>query len=595
MKPSEVKLSYETIIKTESENLSVLKRRIFRIGTLRLLVFIAAVAMSYLFWGNFLIVSISVFIAFVIYLFLAKYHSKLFRQKKYTEILIQDAQNELQALCYDFSAFDSGDEYIDPTHSFSLDLDIFGNRSFFQSLNRTVTAFGKSTLAHIVLNPLQLKGDIILRQRAVEELNCKPELIKHFRASGQMGEAIEFEYKSLISQKQAKQSTLSAIFPFLSPLMFIAVVVLCVSGTIPTGIFPIYWLLMIIATQFVGRNIKGQLDFLDKKTDIINTYSALLNIIESEKFSSSYLQSIKEKLTNRGSASRSIAVLRKYCNNMNISFTFAGVVFLNPFFAWNVIFAEKIGKWICKNSSVMGQWFDIVGQFDSLISLGMFAYNHPDYVYPEVIDEPIVKGKNMGHPMMNKDICVCNDIDEPSRPYFMVVTGANMAGKSTYLRTIGINLVLACIGSVVCAESFCFYPFKLVTNLRTSDSLNDNESYFFAELKRLKMIIDRLQTGEELFIILDEILKGTNSEDKQKGSIALMKQLVTLNGCGIIATHDLELGHLETEFPCLIKNYRFEADINGDNLTFSYKMKEGVAQNMNACFLMKKMGITIDE
>lgn len=245
-----------------------------------------------------------------------------------------------------------------------------------------------------------------------------------------------------------------------------------------------------------------------------------------------------------------------------------------------------------RNKENVASWFESLAQFDSLVSMANFAYNNPEYTYPEACDNFVLEGKSLGHPMLNRSICVRNDIDISHNPYFLVITGANMAGKSTYLRTVGINLVLACAGIPVCADSFRFYPYRLVTNLRTSDSLADNESYFFAELKRLKMIIDRLQSGEHLFIILDEILKGTNSEDKQKGSIALMKQLVSLNGNGIIATHDLILGNLEEEFPEAIKNYRFEADIEGEHLSFTYKMREGVAQNMNASFLMKKMGIT---
>ncbi|KAA6305793.1 DNA mismatch repair protein MutS, partial [termite gut metagenome] len=171
------------------------------------------------------------------------------------------------------------------------------------------------------------------------------------------------------------------------------------------------------------------------------------------------------------------------------------------------------------------------------------------------------------------------------------ITGANMAGKSTYLRTVGINYLLACTGASVCAVQMITYPAKLITGLHTSDSLNNNESYFFAELKRLKFIIDELKAGEKLFIILDEILKGTNSTDKQKGSFALMKQLIALQANGIVATHDLALGTLADDFPNEIRNYRFEAEISNDELTFSYQLKEGIAQNMNACFLMEKMGI----
>ena len=168
-----------------------------------------------------------------------------------------------------------------------------------------------------------------------------------------------------------------------------------------------------------------------------------------------------------------------------------------------------------------------------------------------------------------------------------------MAGKSTYLRTVGINYLLACIGAPGWAKQMEIYPARLVTSLRTSDSLTDNESYFFAELKRLKLIIDKLEAGEELFIILDEILKGTNSMDKQKGSFALIKQFMNMNTNGIIATHDLLLGTLIESFPQNIRNYCFEADITNNELTFSYQMRNGVAQNMNACFLMKKMGIAV--
>jgi len=199
----------------------------------------------------------------------------------------------------------------------------------------------------------------------------------------------------------------------------------------------------------------------------------------------------------------------------------------------------------------------------------------------------------MGHPLIHREQCVRNDINITRNPYFMIVTGANMAGKSTYLRTVGVNHILASIGAPVCAESMKFYPGRLLTNLRTADSLVNNESYFFAELKRLKMIIDRLESGEQgLFIILDEILKGTNSEDKQKGSFALMKRLVNLGANGIIATHDLVLGDLENEYPESIQNFHFDATIVQDILSFNYKLTRGIATTMNASFLMKKMGIT---
>lgn len=170
-----------------------------------------------------------------------------------------------------------------------------------------------------------------------------------------------------------------------------------------------------------------------------------------------------------------------------------------------------------------------------------------------------------------------------------------MAGKSTYLRTVATNYVLGCIGAPMCTTdgNNRLHPATLFTSLRTNDSLRSGESYFFAELKRLKMIIDRLNNGERMFVMLDEILRGTNSHDKQQGSYSFVKQLIQMQANGIIATHDLALARLKSVFPESISNLCFEADICNDELTFSYKIREGVAQNMNACFLMKKMGINI--
>jgi len=301
---------------------------------------------------------------------------------------------------------------------------------------------------------------------------------------------------------------------------------------------------------------------------------------------------IKNDLTGSMSASEAIRKLKSHHSNLGQSVVFPVFLILNPFLLWNVRYACKVEKWILEHKDHIGRWFDAIGKFDAFVSLSFYTYNHPDYAFPEITDFFVFEGKGLGHPLIKRDICVRNDVLLPKKPYFLVVTGANMAGKSTYLRTIGINHIMACAGMPVCAESLKIFPGKLVTNLRTADSLADNESYFFAELKRLKMIIDRLKSDEELFIILDEILKGTNSEDKQKGSFALMRQLLALNGNGVIATHDLLLGKLEQEYPDNVKNYRFEADIKSDHLIFSYKLKEGIAQNMNASFLMKKMGIT---
>lgn len=335
------------------------------------------------------------------------------------------------------------------------------------------------------------------------------------------------------------------------------------------------------------------------------------------------LKEIKEKIGGeKRKASLSISRLSKLMNELDQRNNVFMYVILNGLFFWELRQIMRIEAWKEQYAGELPQWLTALGETDALNSLATFAYNHPGYSYPTLFDKAdmisgkecpdsgsgynsrpcagngsgfMLRAKALGHPLMHRDRCVRNDIDMEKRPFFIIITGANMAGKSTYLRTVGINYLLACTGMPVCAEEMEVYPARLITSLRTSDSLNDNESYFFAELKRLKLIIDKLQAGEELFIILDEILKGTNSVDKQKGSFALIRQFMALRANGIIATHDLLLGTLIDLFPENIRNYRFEADITDNELTFSYRLRPGVAQNMNACFLMKKMGIAVTD
>jgi len=591
----EVKESHKTLIEAEKIKFSKLKSTIFQIGSIRLAIVLVCAVLCYVFWGKTEILVLVIGLSIILFLFFMKYHNRLFVRKKYSELRIKNAEDELKGIDYDFSAFDGASEKADANHSYTLDLDMFGERSFFQSLNRTVTSFGKDKLADTLLNTFEKKEDIVAQQGAIQELASNPMLQNHFRVMGQMSEAGDLDihrFSEQFMQTKLLSKSFWRYFVYFAPLTFVVSVVLVVANIIPATIIGLCWTLFFILNLIPSKDISRKMNLLEKKLETLQSYTDLFKIVENEPFDSALLKDLQTRIKSGIPASQAIHQLKSHSNNLGQSFNVLGLVILNPFFFWNVIYSIKMEKWILQHKDQIEGWFDVLAKFDSLISFAMYNYNHPDYTYPEVADTFAFEGKDLGHPMLNRDVCVRNDVNIAKQPFFMVVTGANMAGKSTYLRTVGINLALACAGAPVCATSLKFYPYRLVTNLRTSDSLTDNESYFFAELKRLKMIIDRLQSGEQLFIILDEILKGTNSEDKQKGSIALMKQLVSLSGNGIIATHDLVLGNLEKEFPEAIKNFRFEADIKNENLSFTYKMREGIAQNMNASFLMKKMGIT---
>ncbi|MBQ5540620.1 MAG: hypothetical protein IIU03_10335, partial [Bacteroidales bacterium] len=237
-------------------------------------------------------------------------------------------------------------------------------------------------------------------------------------------------------------------------------------------------------------------------------------------------------------------------------------------------------------------WFSVIAEYDFLFSLATLKFNNPSWCFPKPKEEKfILNAKNAGHPLIKDELCVRNDIKFSDRNFLIILTGANMAGKSTYLRTIGTNLILSQLGAVVCAEDFEFSPVELYTSIRTSDSVQDNQSYFFAELKRLEQIVKRLENGETLFIIVDEMLRGTNSKDKHDGSEKFVKKLLNYNCYGIFATHDIDIGNIKNDFPQNVDTKCFEISFNGGELVFDYKIKDGISQNLNASFLMKKMGI----
>ena len=584
-----------------SQEIKQIKKKINLMSTVRLSVVLIAAFLVYLFWNDTPYIIGVVGVALVVMLVLVKKHAVLFQKRDFWVMSKQDTEHELASIDYDFSPYDGAKEHINPTHSFSLDIDLFGERSLFQSINRTTTPDGKNCLAAWFKHPLTTSTDILARQAAIQELQVQDELRHQFRVTGLLSPATNKDMQELRSFVQEPYLFLSRkmfwkTLAWAYPLAWAAIITLVSVGILPPS--SIIWCIVIMFG--FAESKKKQIDrlqrSLEKKMKIISSLAELTRLIEGNEAKAPVLQTIQQQLqSGQKPVSTQIASLSSLLSNLDQRSGALGRLVLNTLLLWDIRYATKIEIWKEEHGKNLNRWMQAVGQYDALCSLATYATNHPGYLYPEPSETYFqLEAEGIGHPLMRRDVCVRNDINIDGCPFFMIITGANMAGKSTYLRTIGVNYLLATVGAPVCAKSFRFYPAQLVTSLRTSDSLSDNESYFFAELKRLKMIIDRLKQGEQMFIILDEILKGTNSVDKQKGSFALMRQLLAMNACGIIATHDLALGNLLQDFPENIRNYRFEADIQNDELTFSYSLQPGVAENMNACFLMNKMGITID-
>lgn len=576
-----------------------LRKKIYQAGTIRLFLFIALLITVWFFRNAGWIYWVGIFFMFAIpFIALMVYHTKLSAKRAYAEHMIDLNTNERKGIDYDFSAFDGAAEQMDGQHSFSLDLDLFGNHSLFQSINRTVTIMGKSRLVQWFTNPLSRKEAIIDRQHAVQELATKTDFRQSFYVTGIGRQGTEKDVRQLNELSAQTTHFSDSLFwkmmIWFIPLVWLIVIAGLIWAEFSFGVLGVVFAFCFFIANIQTKRITKLHNTVDRMNKLLYVYSQLMESVEKEDFQSTLLKQSKQSLLSGGLfASQTIKQLSGIIGGLDQRFNMA-LIILNILYLRDMRHVMQLEKWIKTHAGSFETWFDALAQADALCSLGNFSFNHPDYTCPEIADHYFrMEGKALGHPLLNREKCIRNDISIAKNPYFLVVTGANMAGKSTYLRTVGVNFLLACIGAPVCAESLTIYPAHLVTSLRTADSLTANESYFFAELKRLKMMIDRLNNGEELFIILDEILKGTNSKDKQKGSLALVKQLIAKKTCGIIATHDLLLGTLETEFPDEIRNYRFEADIKNDELIFSYQLREGIAQNMNASFLMKKMGITL--
>lgn len=590
----------ERLSLTEGQ-LQQVKKQIFRISMLRLALFIAGIAGLYFFFNQTTLLITCICLTFLPLFILVKIHNRFFIRKEWLETQARIIQEELQALSGDYSSFEDGKEYVNPEHPYSFDLDIFGRRSLFQSINRTCTFFGKVRLAEWLQNHLHEKTSIEKRQEMIREISEHTLFREQFRVAGLVhhGQSSDGEKIQAWSQSPAQYLHAGWVKAFIwgVPVINSLLLITSLAGwTSFSWLGLSFGIFLVLSFGIIKRATYIQ-ETYGKQLKSLNGYARLIALAKAEEWKSAGMQELMERFNLNGqSPVQALQQLSKELDRLDLRNNQFLYVLLEGSIFFQLQEIVRIERWKVRYGQHISEWLETVGELDALCSLGTFAYNHPQYTYPELTEKPFCfLATQMGHPLMPASQCVKNDATIPSRPFFLIITGANMAGKSTYLRTIGVNYLLACIGAPVCCERLRLHPNQLITSLRTSDSLSDNESYFFAELKRLKRIIDLLNQGQQLFIILDEILKGTNSMDKQKGSFDLIRQFMQLKANGIIATHDLLLGSLIKQFPEEIRNYCFEADIKENELTFSYKLREGVAQNMNACFLMKKMGIILQE
>ncbi len=532
--------------------------------------------------------------AVFIFVFLLKLHQKITWKRSLNKTLAEINQQELDFLLHQKKPFADGSEFKIVPHPFANDLDIFGANSLFQYLNRTATFIGKKHLSNSLLQ-VKSPDKIIESQQGIKELAQKIDFRQSIFALGKLSLDSKEAYEKLLfwlNKESEKNSLLTRIFSFVNPvllLLFFGIYIF--SGLILFGkLSLILFLVNLFVLILQLKNIQNHINKADEIYSIVHQYSLLLDVIENEKFVSKELKDLQaELLLNGQKSSKTIHQLSRLFSSMESLHNLFGAVLFNGFFLYHLHTFNKLLKWKKANALQVIQCLEVMGKIEALNSLANFSFNHPEYVFPELNHNFQQKFTDLGHPLIVAEKRVNNSVAFENQK-LIILSGSNMSGKSTFLRSLGINLLLGGIGAPVCATSSNIHPLNIWVSMRLSDSLNDDTSYFFAEVKRLKEIMDSL-SEKPCFILLDEILRGTNSEDKRNGTIAVIQKIKKLNGIGVIATHDLEVCELEKSYPTEIVNFCFESEIIEQKLHFDYQLKKGICQNKNATFILQSEGI----
>jgi hypothetical protein len=528
----------------------------------------------------------------ILFFYLVQRQARKEEERKVVLHLVKLNEWESAACNNDFENFPKGEQFIDPHHPYSHDLDLFGSGSLFQYINRCATNVGERKLAHDLSHITLSKEEITHRQAAIRELGPLIEFRQQCWATGKQIHNADFDLASLY--EWLKQPSLFHGKKSITIVRWLLPMITCASlfAILFSPVFkPVFFALMILQLAIAGsynKSISKLQNELSVYKSILENYARIFRLMKEQSFTT------REMIQHCGIATIAtdrVKEMSSLINAVESRMNLISRLFGNGLFLYDLHTVSNLERWREQHAASLPEWMKSLAEWDALISLATFHYNHADYAFAEIEDALVIKGKDVGHPLIHSAERVCNDVELGNPANVMLITGANMAGKSTFLRTIGVNYLLAVNGAPVCATQWSCPLIEMRTGMRTSDSLQDHQSYFYAELNRLQSIIEDLRAGKPMIILLDEILKGTNSTDKQTGSRELIKQLIQQKALVLLATHDIALGDMQTQYPNHIVNTCFEGKIENEQLTFDYKLHQGLAQKANATFLMRKMGI----
>lgn len=594
--------NYINRLKIYSDLIKEQSRSIKTIEYLRLLTLIVGIGVTiYTFNTNNHLVSILILIfSLSIFIYLVKQHNKETKKRKYSAALKDINESALKRLKGQWKNFkDDGNEFKYKEHPYSEDLDIFGENSVFQWINSCKTFMGRICLKNRLVNPLKTSSDISMVQESLQELASDLKWRQLFQSEAMVipSEPVNPEelYKWGEDRNELYTRTWFSLTIKLLPLITLTSMILSYTTSLIDLRLPYIMLLIQILLLFIDvKKRNTTFKNLYKHKNSITVYFKMLALIEEKNFKSSYLKQLKTNLlTSKNiSAVKSIKRLSAIYNKVSDRKNMISII-LNILFLWDYQCMVQLEKWRIEAGKNLKNWFTTIGEFEALNSISNIIYDNPDWVMPSISDNTyVIKAAELGHPLLD-NTKVYNNIAIDNKKNILLITGSNMSGKSTFLRTVGLNLVLSYIGSAVCAKKFQCSLMEVFTCMRIRDDLENNISSFYAEILRIKMIVENAKKTSKVFFLLDELFKGTNSIDRHLGAKALIKQLGSQGASGLISTHDLELCSLEQEYS-KIKNYHFREYYLDNELKFDYKIRNGVSDTRNAKYLIKLAGIDFE-
>lgn len=585
-----------------ARRLEKLTRTINRLSNIRLIQFFTGCVLTvFLYmtqrssWGLvILLLTVVSFVALVVW------HQILRTKQNYIQVLYENYDQALKRLAGEWKTFpDTGEDFKDPAHPYSEDLDLFGASSLFQWINTAKTYRGREQLKEWLTKPPVDASAIQKKQEAIKELAINFAWRHRFMAeAGALKRPLTSPIRIIEWAKTYDPFYLRPGIVILAralPMITATFLLLYfLTDRVSFG-YPLAGFLIQTIILFVGKQRGKALEAVYAYKDSFKIYEKMLERFEKRTFKAVYLQGLKKGLYDRD-GKKAFEQIRKLSGLADLISNRGNSMFLviNILTLWDIQCMIALEAWKEKSGRSLGRWVDTVAELEGLASLAIIHFDHQEWALPEIVSEnPGIVAASLGHPLLATS--TCNDLSIEKRSGILLITGSNMSGKSTLLRTVGINLVLAYAGAPVCAKNFSCSMMRIYSCMRVSDNLGENISSFYAELLRIKQIVSASKTEGKIFFLLDEIFKGTNSQDRHAGAKVLIRQLSKVGAMGMVSTHDLELGDLERENERRIRNYHFREFYKDDEIQFDYKLRPGISTTRNAMYLIKMAGIDVDE